>query len=56
MSLTKFALYGIYADSLLMQAVVYVSLPIAFYFTLSVVACFMNRFCVPIYKCLVGGR
>lgn len=56
MSLTKFALYPIYGENIMMQTIVYMSLPLVFFFGLSAVGALLNRYCHKAFSVLTGGR
>lgn len=56
MSITKWSLHDYYQDSILMQSITYLSLPIIFYVMLSFIASKTKK-CVPaVYRLLTGGR
>ena len=56
MSLTKFALLPVYEDNVAMQCVIYLLLPIVFFYSLSFVASIVKKVCPLVYNLLVGGR
>lgn len=56
MSLTKFALLPIYKDSITMQCIIYMILPIVFFYSLSIVAYFVKKASPLAYGILTGGR
>lgn len=56
MSLTKFALYPVYQNDIVMQAIVYLLLPLVFFVGLSAIGAVLNKYSHFVFSLLTGGR